>query len=219
MFMYVLSKKDNLQVVDQKFLLPGHTHLECDSDHARIERAKKCLASSGSSGNNREKFRIMVPRDWCQFVRSLQGKKRFKVVQMHFKDFKAFSALLKNVLVHRTKDTEKNPVNWHKIKWLRYTKEFGIVHFKYDLNPFSPFRKLNLIRKGRKISAENLQVPNSYSRKLGINPKKKKDLLSIMDLIDQDCHAFYKDLPTSAQAREFDELGDKDSEDEDDPEG
>lgn len=40
-----------------------------------------------------------------------------------------------------------------------------------------------------------------------------------MDLIDNHCHAFYKDLPTSAQAREFDELSDKDSEDEEDPEG
>lgn len=210
-------KNYNLQVIDQKFLLPGHTRLECDSDHARIERAKKCLASSGTSTNERERLRIMVPRDWCQFVRSLRGKRHFKVVEMHYNEFKAFSALLKNnVLVHRTVDTEKNPVSWHNIKWLRYTKEFGIVYFKYDLNPFSPFRKLNLIRdrKGRKISAENLTVPNSYSRKQGNNPKKKKDLLSIIDLIDKDCQTFYKDLPTSGQAREFDELNDDESESE-----
>lgn len=33
MFMYALAKNNNLEVIDQKFLLPGHTRLECDSDH------------------------------------------------------------------------------------------------------------------------------------------------------------------------------------------
>uniref|UniRef100_A0A1B6ERS8 Uncharacterized protein n=1 Tax=Cuerna arida TaxID=1464854 RepID=A0A1B6ERS8_9HEMI len=177
MFMFALSQKENLKVIDQKFLLPGHTRLECDSDHARIERSKKRLGSAGSSTNKEgEKLRIMVPRDWCQFVRSVSGRKRFKVIEMFYKDFKAFSGLLKTILVHRTMDTEKNPVNWHSIKWLRYTNEFGIVYFKYDLNPFSPFRTLNLIRdrKGRKISTQNLQISNSYSKQLGVNPKKRR---------------------------------------------
>ncbi|KAJ8891264.1 hypothetical protein PR048_010780 [Dryococelus australis] len=39
---------------DQKFLLPGHTRLECDSDQARIERAKKQID---------EQMKIMVPQD------------------------------------------------------------------------------------------------------------------------------------------------------------
>ncbi|KAG8262867.1 hypothetical protein J6590_045066 [Homalodisca vitripennis] len=85
---------------------------------------------------------------------------------------------------------------------------------KYDLNPFSPFRKLNLIRdrKGRKvIEAAGLTIPNCYSKTLGINLKKKKDLLSILDQIDKECQPFYRNLPTNSQAREFDELDDEDS--------
>ncbi|CAG9840034.1 unnamed protein product [Diabrotica balteata] len=43
MFMYALAKNDHLKIIDQMFLLPGHTRLECDSDHALIEPAKKDL--------------------------------------------------------------------------------------------------------------------------------------------------------------------------------
>ena len=41
MFRYVVSSFDTLQVIDQKFLLPGHPHLECDADHAPVKKAKK----------------------------------------------------------------------------------------------------------------------------------------------------------------------------------
>jgi hypothetical protein len=44
----------SLDIIDQKFLLPGHTHLECDVDHAQI--AKK-----------HNTFEIMIPRDWYNF--------------------------------------------------------------------------------------------------------------------------------------------------------
>jgi len=40
MFMFAIQKHPSLQIIEQKFLVPGHTHLECDSDHARIERYK-----------------------------------------------------------------------------------------------------------------------------------------------------------------------------------
>jgi len=41
MFMLAIQNHPSLEIIDQKFLVPGHTHLECDTDHARIEKAKK----------------------------------------------------------------------------------------------------------------------------------------------------------------------------------
>lgn len=38
MFTYLMQKKTTLKEVHHKFLIPGHTHLECDSDHSVIER-------------------------------------------------------------------------------------------------------------------------------------------------------------------------------------
>lgn len=41
MFFYLLSKKTSLNEINHKFLEPGHTHMECDTDHSLIEKQKK----------------------------------------------------------------------------------------------------------------------------------------------------------------------------------
>ena len=84
----------SLDIIDQKFLLPGHTHLECDVDHARVERARK---------NN--PFEIIISRDWYNFVRSVRGKVPMKVTEMGQNYFLPYSHLLTDKPVKRTKDT------------------------------------------------------------------------------------------------------------------
>ncbi|CAK1579644.1 unnamed protein product [Parnassius mnemosyne] len=54
---YILTQKVGLKTIDHKFLVPGHTHLECDADHASIERAKK-----------KYNGRISIPNDWYMLV-------------------------------------------------------------------------------------------------------------------------------------------------------
>lgn len=95
MFSLFASTSSHVDCIDQKFLLPGHTHLECDVDHARIERAKKTAEIS-----------IMVPRDWFQFVRTVKGKKPFQVHEMDQKDILSFSKLVQERFTRRKTNTE-----------------------------------------------------------------------------------------------------------------
>lgn len=100
-------------------------------------------------------------------------------------------------------------MEWLKIRWLSYTKPFGVIYFKYSLDNEEPFRTLNLRRKrkGRPKEAGNDEtVPFSYSKPIGINPLKKEDLLSMLNLLDRNCHDFYRNLPVNGRSREFDEL-------------
>lgn len=60
--MYVLQKSPSLKVLEHKFLVPGHTRMECDSDHAQIEKKKVYDAP------------IYHPHNWAQLFRST-GKK------------------------------------------------------------------------------------------------------------------------------------------------
>ncbi|CAG9824362.1 unnamed protein product [Phaedon cochleariae] len=150
-----------------------------------------------------------------------RAKSKFSVIDMTQDDFLAFSKLLGDILVKRTCDTDGDKVSWLKIKWLRYTKEFGIIKFKYTLDETVPFKTLDL-KRGRMRCRTSIDhssigaVPRSYSGPLDINPLKKKDLLSMLDLIDKDCHHFYKNLPRTGKAKEYDELNDNsDSESED----
>ena len=41
MCMPVLKNQGNIEVLDYKFLVPGHTRMECDSDYAQVEKRKK----------------------------------------------------------------------------------------------------------------------------------------------------------------------------------
>jgi len=61
MFMSVIRYHNILEIIDHKFLLAGHTHMECDSDHALIEKKTS-------------KTIIYHPHDWMQLVRQT-GKK------------------------------------------------------------------------------------------------------------------------------------------------
>jgi len=38
--LYVLKKSPSLDVLEHTFLVPKHTRMECDSDHAQIEKKK-----------------------------------------------------------------------------------------------------------------------------------------------------------------------------------
>jgi len=194
MFMFAIQKHPSLQMIDQKFLVPGHTHLECDSDHARIERYKKQSDSV-----------IAIPMDWYNFVRSVRGKVPLKVVEMEQEHFKSFSTFLSGPLVKRNVDTHKEKINWLKIKWLRYDKQFGIIQFKYSLDEDTPFRFLDLRKGAIKTrfrtelttnGASNLNLPNTYNCPLPIQVEKKKDLQSLLPLIDPIYHPFYKSLKT-----------------------
>jgi len=133
MFMLAIQNHPYLEIIDQNFLVPGHTHLECDTDHARIEKAKKLSDSE-----------ISIPIDWYNFVKNVSGKIPLKVVEMEMDNFKSFSALLSSNFIKRTLDVNKEKVNWLKITWLRYDKNFGTIQFKTTLDPDAPFRILNI---------------------------------------------------------------------------
>ncbi|KAL4156025.1 hypothetical protein QTP88_000060 [Uroleucon formosanum] len=118
----VTANSSTLHIIDQKFLLPGPTHLECDVDHTKIERAKKC-----------SDIPIMIPRDWYQFVRTVKGKKPFKVIKMKQEQFFSFSNLVSTSLTKKTVDTDGNKVNWFHIRWIRYEKVYGFSGYFFGL--------------------------------------------------------------------------------------
>ncbi|KAL4103397.1 hypothetical protein QTP88_018774 [Uroleucon formosanum] len=122
MLSLVTANSSTLHIIDQKFLLPGHTHLECDVDHTKIERAKKL-----------SDIPIMIPRDWYQFVRTVKGKKPFKVTEMKQEQFFSFSNLVSTSLTKKTVDTDGNKVNWFHIRWIRYEKVYGFSGYFFGL--------------------------------------------------------------------------------------
>ncbi|XP_072387052.1 uncharacterized protein [Diabrotica undecimpunctata] len=184
MFMMVLKENPNLSYINHKFLVPGHTHMECDSDHAIIEKKKKRYPCS-----------IEHPRDWMNLVRLCGNKRTFLVTEMCRSDFLEFSSLYKNVLQQRKMNNLGEKVMWKQMKWLRFSQNPGVLEYKSSLNVDEPFKSVCFLRKGN-TWPKNIKIPLSYKGPNPINIDKKKNLIELLPYISETFHDFYRNLTT-----------------------
>lgn len=89
MFEKILEEHPSIEVIDHKFLVVGHTHLECDTVHAQIEKKKKhCVGS------------IQHPHDWATLISATN--KKYNVYELKQDDFFDFNSHLKKRYTWRT---------------------------------------------------------------------------------------------------------------------
>lgn len=119
------------------------------------------------------------------------GQIPLKIVETKRDNFRTFSALLLSTFVKRTLDVNKEKVNWMKVTWFRYGKNFGIIQFKTTLNTDALFRKLHINKTSGKtrdekesISPSQFVISQTYSKPNPIDSEKNKYLLSLLQLID-----------------------------------
>lgn len=178
-----LQKNPHLKSIDHKFMVSGHSHMECDTAHAMIEKKKK-----------RTDMRIHHPWDWAQLIRTVGKKDKFLVTEMqqeHFFDFKSFYT---QKLQIKNKNEENEKFVWHDVQWMRFTSDqIGIIQYKTSVDALEPFKKISFLR--RRQGNPVLDAPRQYSKLIPISEEKKKDLLSILHLIDPVFHHYYKNLP------------------------
>jgi hypothetical protein len=84
----VVREHPTLQIIEHKFLEPGHIHLKCDSDHVCIER--------------------YICRNRCHkiyiCVHSVRGKIPLKSVEIKREDFLTFSLAYQKCLMKKNMD-------------------------------------------------------------------------------------------------------------------
>lgn len=184
--MYAVSRIDNLQIIDMKYMESGHSYLEADSMHATIERAKK----------HRE---IHTPREYGLVIEMARKKKNsYKVHHLEHSDFKDLNNLCKRVLLNTTVDSNGNPVHWLKVKWFRFQKDTPYtVQFKYNLSDetFLEFKILG--RRTKPFSWAVVQLHPKYAKRIPVSTNKKKDLLYLLQsgVIPKSYATFYNEIP------------------------
>ena len=185
---FAVDSIPNIESIDQKFLESGHTHMECDSMHSAIERAKKFTT-------------INVPDEWNLVVQMARKGKPYTVIPLTHESVLDFKEYAKSKLRNTRTDLQGNRVNWLKIKWIRYEKsDPDALYFKYTMS--EPFKVLRIrgssTRKEKQV--QTLDMPaKRYKTRLPVAEAKKKDLLDLckMGVIRQAYHDYYKSLPSS----------------------
>jgi len=160
MCLWFLENQESINVIDHKFLVPGHTRMECDSDHAKIEKARKRYSAP-----------INHPNNWTGMIR-WAGKNKFYVKDMNQNDFYNFNNLLKTKYKMAKNNTIGEKFVFKEVKWIRYVKqEKNIVSYKTTLKEENEFLKLDLSRK--KVIQYNV-LPMAFNEELPITNEKKR---------------------------------------------
>lgn len=183
MFMAVLREKSSIQSIDHKFLVPGHTHMECDVDHSVIEKAKK-----------RTTMKINHPYDWVQLIRGCKSTKQFKVKLIECDDFLNFADLLKNCFVNKKISESGKKFLWKDLQWARCSENIGILYYKSSLKSEEKFKSVNFRRRGKQQLSGALTVSKIHNGPIPINKEKKKDIMAVLQLLDKQFHPFYENL-------------------------
>lgn len=184
----VNQRGTNVELIEQKFLEPGHTHLECDSDHSIIERQKK-----------KNVLEVYHPHDWIQLIKTCGRKSnKFEVFEMNTADFLNFEKTFKHIFQKVNKNINGEKVLWKNMRNIIYKKgSFDKIEFKEYFNSVPVETK---ILKNKKVSSEdvfNYRLQPKNVEKLPISSEKKKDLIHLLPLIPDLFHDFYKNIKVS----------------------
>lgn len=151
--------------IRHKLMVSGHSHMEVDSVHASIERAK-----------NRSTVDIETPRDWAVFIGSIERKVPFIVHEMEQRDFKALKTL-ENYFKRPTKNTIGQ-----KIKF----REIGVFEYR-STDPDTVFYKHHVDEEFLSFKVESEgdmpEVGPTATEPLPLSPEKLQDLKKLMQFV------------------------------------
>ena len=162
----------------------GHSYLPNDWDFGGIETAQ------------RKQQNVFVPAEWQELVRTARSKNPFSVTEMMTADFVSL-AELKHTIVNWKKNTDKDKVEWLRIRWIHISQEKQLqLQYWYSLNALEPWKTINLKRKtkGRPPDMGQVALPNKYDGIRPIKDAKLKDLLQLLKYIPPVYHDFYHGL-------------------------
>ena len=135
-----------------------------------------------------------MPRDWANIIRSTTSKNRLQVNEMKASDFLQAKNLFQTngPLVNRKKITEKQNIQWLKIKRIVYTESIGTFLYKTSFEQ-ETWKKLDLRRtiKGRPTVFSLVHRVQSERK---IPAKKLEDLMDLLPYISESSKLYYKAL-------------------------
>ena len=105
---------------------------------------------------------------------------------------------LEKLITNRKIDANNDKVQWLHIKEIQYRRTHPKTLFvRYTHDHEEAQKKVDLSKRGKSTTLNEVPLVPLYTEQRAINPLKKKDLLSMLDLTSPVYHSFYKNLPTT----------------------
>lgn len=104
------AKLPNLECIEQRFFMSGHSYNNCDGCFGLIERQRKLTED------------IFVPAHWVNVIRqSKKDEPKFNVIEMLGENFFS-SKNLENLITNRKKTTDGEKINWFHFQCITYNR-------------------------------------------------------------------------------------------------
>ncbi|KAI4462947.1 dna-directed rna polymerases i ii and iii subunit rpabc2 [Holotrichia oblita] len=202
----IWQKKYNI-IIRHTYLERGHTQNEGDSVHSTIENAARHIP-------------IYLPHQWYTLVRTARKKHPYIVKEISQENIFDLKVLQMQTTMNWDKDEENEKVRWLNIKSIECNSKFpNILFCKYKYGCTEPFKKINLIEKGRKkINAMNARNSDClkilYRRPIPLTKKKYDHLQFLRNklVIASQYHEYFKNLPYTNNNNNNTRESDSDSE-------
>ena len=161
--------------IQQKYLIAGHTQMECDLMHSTIERKLCCD--------------IYTPRDYVMLFHSArQQPSPYHVVQITFDEIQRLSGSYITSIRPGRKAGEPTV---HQLRALKYTAD-GEIQYKLGFSNGILFQKLP---QRINIPIELFTSIQMFNHLQRIPLRKYQDLQSMKPVLPKDAHHYYDTLP------------------------
>ena len=125
-----MVRTSHIKVIDQKFLVAGHTQIEVDSVHSTIEQAKR-------------KVQIFHPDQWPMVAGVARSKRPYHVQNLVHDAFYDLKKLCPMMFQNTQRDVAGQRINWTKMRHIRYEKDSPLI-IKVRNNFDGPFQEVRV---------------------------------------------------------------------------
>ena len=160
----------------QKYLVVGHTQMECDSMHSTIERNIK--------GD------IYTPRDYVVVMKNARQSPKYIVHQMHFSNFYKMSKA-RFSSIRPGKKTGDPTVN--QLSHLKYNPKGEVQYKLFRSAPDAEWA--DLPTRVSPLGVDEIQWQQLYENRLPITKKKYDDLQAMKKVMPVEAGLFFDSLP------------------------
>jgi len=110
-------------------------------------------------------------------------------------------------ITNRKRDTNKDKVNWLKMRQIQYRRsDPKSLFYECSHSTEEDWKQVDLQKRGSCVNLTHVPLPKIYDHERQISQPKKNDLLSLLPYFPPVHHEFYSNLPSTctSKAREDD---------------
>lgn len=172
-----------LQKIEQRYFVPGHSYNSCDQCFGVIERQKKFSELA------------YVPKHWVNIISQAKKEEpKYTVVEMNREDFLS-CAQLEKIITNRKKSIDGSKINWLKFQKITNMRSnpFDLMVENYSLQS-QPQTHISLKKRGESNTFSKAKFTSLYPGPRPIKKEKFDDLQNLLKYIDSQYHEFYNSL-------------------------